>query len=159
MRSSSSKSSKKGATPQQKQAAIERRERIRLLATRISQMTQSERQEMVQRSGAGAVCSIEGRALSHFNQCLILSQDEHATVVGGFQQWRAAGRMVMKGEKGLAIWFPIKRKEKEDEGREEGEMNEKDLKQHFSLGTVFDVRQTAPYVATQENVDAEEVTA
>jgi hypothetical protein len=130
----------KTVTPEQRQAAIERRNRIRKLASTISAMTQEQREEMVRKSGAGAVVTVEGRPLSPFNQCLLLAQDEHATVVGGFQQWRAAGRVVMKGAKSLALWFPIKRKE--DKDRQEGETSSKDMEQHFSLGTVFDVRQT-----------------
>ena len=44
---------------------------------------------------------------SWHNVCLIASQCPTATRVAGFQAWRAMGRFVRKGEKGIAIMAPI----------------------------------------------------
>ena len=44
---------------------------------------------------------------SWHNVCLIASQCPSATRVAGFQTWRAMGRFVRKGEKGIAIMAPI----------------------------------------------------
>lgn len=124
-------------TAAQKAAAAERRARMRLFAAKVAKMTPDERTALFQ---THPVVTIEGKPLSLYNTCFILTQDERATVVGGFQQWRRAGRMVRKGERGLAIWFP--RTRREDPDKQEGEMTEGDLETKFMLGTVFDVGQT-----------------
>ena len=41
------------------------------------------------------------------NICLIATQRPTATRVAGFHAWRALGRFVRKGEKGIAIMAPI----------------------------------------------------
>jgi antirestriction protein ArdC len=81
---------------------------------------------------------------------------EGATVVGGFQQWKRMGRMVRKGEKGLAIWFPRMRAAADDGGERrlvagvsDGEDDDGEkMEMKFMLGTVFDISQT-------EEVEAE----
>jgi len=56
------------------------------------------------------------KALSRFhhyslhNVCLITSQRPSATRVAGFHRWRALGRFVRQGEKGIAILAPIARR-------------------------------------------------
>jgi hypothetical protein len=120
-------------TEEQRARAHERREKIRKLATVVSAMTDEQRLQMAQRHG---IRTIEGHELSVFNHCLLLTQSDSVSVVGGFRQWKRAGRIVTKGQHGLAIWCPIKPKDKPDAG----ELN--DSKTRFMLGTVFDVTQT-----------------
>jgi hypothetical protein len=70
------------------------------------------------------------------NICLITSQCPSATRVAGFHTWRALGRCVRKGEKGIAILAPIVRRRnassEEDEKHVAG----------FRAAHVFDVSQT-----------------
>ena len=120
------------ATAEQKAAAAERRSKMRAIAKTISDLDAAQRASLAARSN---IVTIEGRALSVFNQCFAATQNPTATVVGGFRQWLAAGRAVRKGEHGIAIWVPCKRK---DADGQEGEADET----RFILGTVFDVSQT-----------------
>lgn len=113
----------------------EKTAKMRELAKQVEAMTQEQREEL-----AGGVVTIEGHALSVCNACLVVSQNPTASVVGGFQQWIRAGRCVRKGEHGLMIWIPTKRKE--DPNRQPGELSSTDDRQSFVIGYVFDVSQT-----------------
>ena len=54
------------------------------------------------------------------NQLLIFLQRPEASHVAGFNRWKSLGRMVKKGEKGIAILAPCKYKTKlEDDNGEE----------------------------------------
>lgn len=123
---------KRNLTPEQQTAAQERRAAMRKLAKQISGMSPEDRNALAARM---PVVTIEGRALSVFNSCMIAMQRPDATVVGGFRQWINASRAVKKGEHGLALWVPMKIDKPEGT---EGEPDEL----HFLLGTVFDVTQT-----------------
>ncbi len=60
------------------------------------------------------------RTYSVGNQVLIAHQtDGRATHVAGFHAWRALGRAVRKGEKGIGIWAPMAVKDKEKEREDE----------------------------------------
>lgn len=124
-------------TEAQKLAAQERRGRMRKLAERISGMPDDERLALAMRAG---IRTVEGRELSPFNQCMVIMQHDGASVVGGFRQWRVAGRHVRKGERGLAIWFPIAKGE-QSEGAPELAGEERGGPR-FALATVFDISQT-----------------
>ena len=89
---------------EQRAKAAERRERFRVLAKQVADMTDDERAALVMKVGAIVTC--EGRALSVHNSCLILNQLPTASMVGGFRQWKDKGRSVKKGEHGLMIWVP-----------------------------------------------------
>ncbi len=130
------------ATEEQKQKAAARREAFRALAKRISDLTEEEREALAARAG---IRTIEGRELSPVNQCLLINQRDRVTVVGGFQQWRRAGRAVNKGEHGLAIWVPVGfgRQDGETTGEQIGE-NGEERRRGFIMGTVFDISQTSP---------------
>ncbi len=102
-------------------------------------------------AGYEAACSTEGfRAYlkvvsklwrySPRNQVLIFSQFPAASVVAPFDRWKSLGRQVRKGEKGIKIFFPYRRKV-ERAPDEEGETDEYAVT-GFGLGTVFDVSQT-----------------
>jgi len=122
------------ATKKQKQAAEDRRAKMRTLATEIGNLSDAQRQALLDR--AGTAHTITGHPLSIHNTLLLASQTEHLSVVGGFRQWKTAGRSVRKGEKGLGIWIP--RKNSKPETAEAEEVDEV----RFILGTVFDISQT-----------------
>lgn len=117
-------------TDEQKEKAAARRAAFRDLAAKIDAMSDEERQAFAERMPA--VATIEGRALSGKNSMLVSHQYEGATLVGGYNQWKAAGRQVRKGEKSIAIWVP--RLSGEDSQDPEG----------FVIGSVFDISQTDP---------------
>jgi N-terminal domain of anti-restriction factor ArdC len=132
---------RKPATAEQKAKAAEKRANMRALAARISKMNEIERAELTAR--LPGVVTIEGRLLSMHNQFMIALQNPSATVVGGFQQWKKAGRSVMKGQHGACIWFPLG-DHKQDGTKDTNGAGDDDEKssQRFGLATVFDVTQT-----------------
>jgi hypothetical protein len=71
------------------------------------------------------------------NICLITCQCPTATRVAGFHTWRAVGRFVRQGEKGIAILAPILRRRETDERAD-------DVRSiaGFRAAYVFDVSQT-----------------
>lgn len=76
------------------------------------------------------------------NVALIFSQDDQATMVNSYDRWRAMGRQVKQGERGLKIFYPQHRwVPEEDEAT--GQVARRQVLVGFGLGTVFDVRQTA----------------
>jgi hypothetical protein len=134
-------------TAEQKQKAAERRERFRELAKRVAAMSEDERAALVMR--CGAIVTVEGRPLSVFNSCLVLSQLPSASLVGGFRQWLAHGRQVRKGAVGIAIWVPTGPRAAESNGPADASYGGEpiadaveDIRTRFVMGTVFDVSQT-----------------
>lgn len=130
------------ATPEQKAKAQERRERIRKLAKTIADMAETDRLQLAQSHG---LRTIEGRELSVFNHCLLLTQNPNISVLGGFRQWKKAGRSVIKGQHGLSLWCPVSAKDKPDSD----DIDEK--RTRFILGTVFDVAQTSEIESEDTN--------
>lgn len=122
---------KKQITESQKQAAKERREKLAAMAKQIAAMPPEDRAKL---AGQG-VATIEGHALSLKNAMLLIMQRAQVSVVGGFQQWRQAGRIVRKGEKALALWIPVTRKETDESGEET-------VNPGFRIANVFDISQT-----------------
>jgi len=128
---------KRQATAEQKAAAEARRERFRAIVRAVAAMSDEQRAAIVERIGAVPTC--EGRVLSVFNSCLILTQHPQASMVGGFRQWLDKGRAVKKGEHSLMIWIPKKGKESEST---EPKPNADKEEMAFFMGTVFDISQT-----------------
>ena len=148
---------RKAPTEAQKAAAAERREKFRQLAKQVAAMTDEERQAILDRVGAVVTC--EGRALSPINSCLLISQLENVSMVGGFQQWIRSGRAVRKGERGLALWVPVAGKSPEagpsaaaftTEGPNVLVSGEPGERPNFIMGTVFDISQTDEIAQEQE---------
>ena len=139
---------KRTLTPDQEAAKQARKDRFNELCKKIKAMGDGEKAKWVEE--AGAVITVEGRALSPRNTILCYFQRPGVTMVGGFRQWLAKGRCVRKGEHGLSILVPC------GGGKEqEGEIGDV----FFIAGTVFDVSQTdeleadrqeAPPAAVQE---------
>jgi hypothetical protein len=85
--------------------------------------------------------ALEFKAQFHhysFANCfLIYQQCPHATLVAGYRKWQELNRQVKKGEKSIAIFAPLIRKEKVEN------MNEKiPMVFGFRSVSVFDVSQT-----------------
>ena len=131
------------ATAEQKAKAKERWRLMRELAHRVSEMTEDERVRLV---GEGWPVTIEGHRLSMHNAVMVALQRQGVSIVGGFRQWRQAGRIVRKGEHGQAIWVPIgDGKPKEDAEQDaDAEQTEERQRPRFMLATVFDIGQTKP---------------
>lgn len=96
---------------------------------------------------------VEGHVLlQHFsarNALLILCQLPTASACAGFHAWRAAGRSVRKGEKGLGILAPVTIKGEDDS---EGRLA-------FRVVHVFDISQTEPLSADSPRLARELVSA
>ena len=71
------------------------------------------------------------------NICLITAQRPTATRVAGFQAWRALGRFVRKGEKGIAIMAPITARRQDTAGHDDSR-----TVVGFRAAYVFDIEQT-----------------
>ena len=122
-------------TTQEKQ---DRKQKLVELAKHIRAMSEDEREGMLQRFGA--VFTAEGRPLSLYNSCFVLSQTKKATPqVGGFRQWQKAGRIVRKGQHACAmIYVPCMGKK----SKEEKAKDESNDPAYFRLVPVFSVDQT-----------------
>lgn len=70
------------------------------------------------------------------NLWMIWAQRPSATRVAGYNTWRKVNRYVMKDEKGIAIYAPLKVKEEQNDG------TEKYVLKGFKITHVFDVSQT-----------------
>jgi hypothetical protein len=115
--------------------AYEKRKAVRRdIAKRVAAMSQAERELMAAKSG---LRMITGHELSTFNTCFVLHQDEQATVLGGFNQWREAGRKVRKGGHSVAIWRPIG-----EQNKDTGETIVDPDDKRFALISIFDISQT-----------------
>jgi len=129
---------RKQATPEQQAAAAERRQRFYEIAKKIGAMPDEERAALAGKM-AGAVM-VTGRGLSVHNSCLVYMQRPDATILGGFHQWRKAGRAVRKGERGLMVWAPAGKLDAD--GDMVAASVDGEGRQRFVPVTVFDVAQT-----------------
>ena len=86
---------------------------------------------------------------------MMLAMQGQFTVVGGFRQWRKAGRTVMKGQRGACIWFPLGDK-KQDGTEDTTGAGEEKSSCRFGLATVFDVKQTEDLQEANARRDAEQ---
>ena len=131
------------------QEKIEYREkkkaRIQAIRKTLSEMTEEKRTELIEKFGI--VVTIEGHPLTAHNTCFLYAQTEKPiTVVGGFQQWRKAGRTVKKGEHSLLIFVPsTKRKDEPVPSEVEGSEDEP----FFFTANVFDITQTEPIAQSE----------
>lgn len=124
------------------QAIAEKKNKMKELAEAFSRLSESERLEVSAKMGG--ISTIEGHPLSLRNTFLLIHQRKAVSVVGGFQQWRKAGRIVRKGEKSLLILCPASRKNKDN--AEEGKDDV-----FFIGGNVFDISQTEPLSPAQSS--------
>lgn len=79
------------------------------------------------------------------NILLILTQRPEATHVAGFNAWRDLKRFVRKGERGIAIFAPMRLRVREDDGRREQPASTAEPARtmlRFRVVHVFDIAQT-----------------
>ena len=115
------------------QARADKKARISELRRKLAGLTPDERQAFTDR---GIIATVEGRTLSLHNTFMVYLQCNGQTpsVVGGYQQWKRAGRQVMKGQHGFTILFPAGEKDKET-----GDILHAN---RFYAATIFDISQT-----------------
>jgi hypothetical protein len=127
------------------QAIAEKKKRMKELAEAFSCLSESDRLEVS--SKMGGISTIEGHPLSLRNTFLLLHQFKGVSIVGGFQQWKKAGRIVRKGEKSLLILCPSSRKNKDNPEEDKDSI-------FFIGGNVFDISQTEPLGDSKEKAVA-----
>lgn len=137
---------KRQPTSEQKAKAEERREHLRGLWERVAALSEEERATLATKVQIITTC--EGHELSANNTILLYYQYENTTVIGGFQQWRKAGRQVKKGERAMGIWIPAKQSQKESKDKKPS---------FFVFGSVFDISQTDP-IGTPNHFDLQPIT-
>jgi len=128
------------------QYQAEKRERIKQIRSTLALMSEDQRQALADKFG---IVTVEGHSLTPHNQCFLVAQSPiNFTVVGGFRQWKKAGRIVRKGEHGFLIFVPSKAKQ-------EGPEMVSDDDVFFFTATVFDISQTESIFDSlkSENVD------
>lgn len=118
---------------QQNENKVERKEKIKRLRDKLSSLTEQDRQVLAAR---GLIATVEGHILSLHNTILLYLQSNGTspTIVGGYQQWKRAGKQVKRGEHGYMIWFPVGAKDKDT-----GDIISAET---FYTATVFDISQT-----------------
>jgi hypothetical protein len=120
---------------EKQQKRQEKKEKILRIRKTLSEMTEEQRQAVADKFG---IVTVEGHLLTPHNQCFLVAQSEiNFTVVGGFQQWKKAGRIVGKGEHGFLIFVPSKTKQEDN-----SKIISDDENVHFFTATVFDISQT-----------------
>jgi len=110
----------------------ERKERIKQLRDRFANLSDQEKQALAAR---GLIATVEGRTLSLHNTLLVYLQcnGRIPAVVGGYKQWKIAGKQVKKGEHGFMIWFPV--------GEKDEETGDILSAERYFTATVFDISQ------------------
>ncbi|MCL5030809.1 MAG: ArdC family protein [Bacteroidetes bacterium] len=112
-----------------------KKEKIIRIRKTLSEMSEEQRQAVADKFG---IVTVEGHLLTPHNQCFLVAQSEiNFSIVGGFQQWKKAGRIVRKGEHGFLIFVPSYAKQEDN-----SEMISDDENVHFFTATVFDISQT-----------------
>ena len=111
----------------------DRKARLSDLRHKLAELTPAERQAFTDR---GIIATVEGRTLSLHNTYMVYIQCNGIipSVVGGYRQWKAAGRQVIKGQHGMSILFPVGQKDQET-----GDILHAD---RFYAATIFDISQT-----------------
>lgn len=148
---------KKQLTAEQIAARDERRWKFRELVSQIAKMPADKRLELC--AQAGAVVTVEGRALSITNTMLCIMQGRAVgspvTVVAGFRQWLKAGRCVKKGEHGMTIWIPLGMSRSDGTQELIGQLEaatESGEDRRFGTATVFDIAQTQELPADEPDL-------
>jgi len=119
-----------------------KKERINQIRKTLASMSEDDRKKIIEDNGI--VTTIEGHPLTPHNTCFLYAQTEKSiTVVGGFQQWKKAGRTVKKGEKSLLIFVPSQKSNDEKDSSADEDV-------FFFTANVFDITQTELITNTNE---------
>jgi len=111
--------------------ATERQTKLKAIRQRLANLTAEECTAI---AAHGLIATVDGRTLSLHNTYMAHLQSRSIpTVVGGYQQWKQAGKQVRRGEHGFTILFPNGTKD------ENGDVIEA---KRFFAATVFDISQT-----------------
>lgn len=122
-----------------KQKAAEKREQVTQAYTATVERIENDPEF----AAAFATFAEKFPTYSQKNQALIFAQMDTATVCAGFNKWKAEGRMVRKGEKGIKIFAPSSKIEKDEKGNPvKDEKGETKKTSFFVMVTVFDISQT-----------------
>ena len=114
------------------EARQDRKARIKEIRQKLANLTPEQRQQIL---NTYSIATVDGHVLSGHNTIMLYFQAVNRTiptVVGGYRQWQAAGKQVMKGEHGSAILFPVGSKD------DDGELLEVE---HYYTAIVFDITQ------------------
>ncbi|UFX42091.1 ssDNA-binding domain-containing protein [Bradyrhizobium sp. 41S5] len=126
------------------------KEKAAQLARQIANMTEEQKALWLQRA---PILTADARPISGKNHMLAAMQCEGATMLGGFNQWLAAGRAVRKGESAIYIFAPSGRRataEASAAPSADGAAAEAAAESvRFILVPVFDVSQTDEKPAEQ----------
>lgn len=117
-------------------------EKIKALTAKYKELSESE----VKGLASFGAKRLDGYEYSAFNQCLIAFQEGRAGLYAGFNQWKAVGRIVKKGEHGFTICRPIN-------GKPEPDANDDEETTRFAWITIFHESQTEPIEDKKEEGD------
>ncbi|WP_223830227.1 ArdC-like ssDNA-binding domain-containing protein [Nocardiopsis quinghaiensis] len=127
---------RKQLTPEQRQ------ERLRAahdtLTASVESLTTEEGWRALIRSRAWL------RRYSLGNLLMIVAQNEHATDVRPYGEWKNVGRYVKRGERGIRIFAPVRYRVRGDDGEPvtDDDGNPRYTVRSFTVVSVFDVSQT-----------------
>ncbi|CAN5720936.1 hypothetical protein BH23CHL2_BH23CHL2_19640 [soil metagenome] len=79
---------------------------------------------------------------SYSNVLMIMAQKPDATRLAGYRQWQQLGRQVKRGERGIRILAPYRRRIVEQPGDDEEDEAATYVTRGFGVATIFDVSQT-----------------
>ena len=118
--------------------------KMRETAKKVRDLSEEERQKIATQCGT---ITVEGHPLSFFNCVFLWQQVGRALLqVGGFKQWKKAGRIVKKGERASGyIYVPRNKKNGNSEdltNSEDPSQEQKSGRVRFLLVPVFDITQT-----------------
>jgi len=123
---------------QKKEYREAKKQKIIALRKMLSEMSEDQRQALAEKFG---IVTVEGHPLTPYNQCFLIAQAPiNFTIIGGYQQWRKAGRTVRKDEHGFLIFVPSKLKNDENSEKVDDFILDEDVR--FYSATVFDITQT-----------------
>jgi hypothetical protein len=119
----------------------EKKARLKQIREKLKSLSDQEKKQLLDN---GLIATIDGKILSTHNTMMCYLQTPGIfsgnatlpTVVGGFKQWKNAGRYIVKGQHGMTIFFPVGPKVETENGEKLVEA------EHFYTASVFDITQT-----------------
>jgi len=134
---------RRAKTPAEKAAAAQaREEQLTALQGRLTEHVRAITDGPAWAAWLGAAAKFH--SYSFRNTVLIAMQAPDATRVGGYNTWKAVGRQVCKGEKGIAILAPVVRKVEVDVTEQDTSTQAEGRARivAFTQAYVFDISQT-----------------